>query len=576
MSGFLGIIDKTKKLQRQQMDLNFGSFEKYLSQKKITSENLTTYIFTNQKFEKDKIFFQDDDYIIVIDGVILNWRQLIQTYAISNTVDLVRYLYRQRGDTFFSEFRGEFCGLLYDKKAESYVIFTNQTATKRLFYYHENDVIIFSSDLKCIIQTLKTNQLAYNLDEIGAYFLLTYGYMLEEYTTVREIKKLKAGYYLKIDNSTLTRLNYHRFEIAHITSDPKEKIISTLDELFCNALKQEYEKDDEYGYKHIATLSAGLDSRMNVMVSHKLGFIDKLIITFSRINYFDESIPKKITDDLNEEFLFYALDNTKFLKNISDVVWLNDGLILYSGSAHFFNMTNKLNFDDFGLIHTGMLGDMVMGSFYKKPKLEQVDIAAGFYSSKLLPVIDERIRYIEKEYETEESFVLYCRGFNGSNNSYWINECFTYQTSPFLNVEFLEYCQTLPIKYKYKEQIYIEWILAKYPEVAKYIWEKQGTKLTDSTMLLMANKALYKIKNYARKTLHPTKWIPLNMNPFDFWYQSKPELKDFITNYFNEHIDILDDYKQLKADTINLFTTGKFEEKAQAITLIESVRQFIK
>jgi len=58
------------------------------------------------------------------------------------------------------------------------------------------------SEINLIIRLLKKNDITYSLDERGAYSLLAHGYMIEDLTPFSEIKRLKAGCFIKIDNNT--------------------------------------------------------------------------------------------------------------------------------------------------------------------------------------------------------------------------------------------------------------------------------------------------------------------------------------------------------------------------------------
>ena len=63
-------------------------------------------------------------------------------------------------------------------------------------------------------------------------------------------------------------------------------------------MKRVFEKDLEYGYKHLVALSGGLDSRMTAWVGHNMGYTNMLNYTFSQTDYLDETVPKEITDTL--------------------------------------------------------------------------------------------------------------------------------------------------------------------------------------------------------------------------------------------------------------------------------------
>ena len=191
---------------------------------------------------------------------------------------------------------------------------------------------------------MRNNNIKYTFDKIGAYFLLTYGYMLEDYTLFKEIKKLNAGKYIKIKNDNFEIHTYFEVDNTPDNTLTEEEIIENVDKLFRNAVKLEFEKDKEYGYKHVASLSGGLDSRMTTWVAHELGYWEQLNVTFSQTDYLDETIAKSIARDLKHEWLFKALDNGNYLKNIDEMIEINFGICLYSGNAHVNNFMNTFNF----------------------------------------------------------------------------------------------------------------------------------------------------------------------------------------------------------------------------------------
>lgn len=170
--------------------------------------------------------------------------------------------------------------VFYDKKNDRWLIYTNHFGEKQIFYLKLPDRVVFASELPWIMKYIKNNGVSYSIDEIGAYFLLTYSYMLEDYTIIKEIKKLPAGCYIKIEDGNFKILRYFKIDNT-LTED---EMIENIDRLFKNAVKLEFEKNKQYKYKHIASLSGGLDSRMTVWVAHELGYTkytNQLNVTFS-------------------------------------------------------------------------------------------------------------------------------------------------------------------------------------------------------------------------------------------------------------------------------------------------------
>jgi asparagine synthase (glutamine-hydrolysing) len=510
---------------------------------KKVSTNYCVYRFAKAKFLKDTLFADDEEILVITEGVILNFRELQDSNGCVDYFQTVKKMYQTDGVDFFKSFRGEFSGLLYDKPKEKWLIFTNHTGSKPVFYYKDRDVFVCASELQLVTQILRKLGYRYSLDHIGSYFLLTFGFMLEDYTLIEEVKRLKPGNYIKIEDKKAQVDVYNVFNNDVQVNSPRGEIIENLETLFKKSVAMEYEKDLEYGYKHIAALSGGLDSRMSVMTARELGYDNILNITFSQSNYWDERIAKEIAFDLGNEFLFYALDNGNFLKNtIRDSVIANGGLALYSGSAHGLSMFKKINFGPFGMVHTGQIGDAVLGSFLSKPRREKPQPSSGAYSSYLLGKISGVLDNILQNYESEEIFKFYNRAFNGAINGNWIMNQFTEACSAFLDVDFLRYALSIPPSLKYKEQIYHEWILTKRPAAAKYVWERTKAKLTTNKLFVEAKVFLRR----ARFGLLGKSSASYSMNPFEYWYNTNEQLRLFVNNYFQHNIYVLDEYPELK------------------------------
>lgn len=380
------------------------------------------------------------------------------------------------------------------------------------------------------------------------------------------------GNHLTFHNNTLEIREYFHLKNIHKTTDTKEQIIEKMDQLFSNAVKLEFEKDIDYGYKHMATLSGGLDSRMTVLMAHKLGYIQQLNFTFSQANYLDEKIAKRIAIDYHHDFVFQSLDYGNYLKEIEKSVYLNDGLILYSGSAHVLHAIQLLNFNEYGLIHTGIIGDAVIGSFLSKPYGVRPTVTGGMYSTFLASEIKDFIAQILNKYPYEELYKFYSRGFLGAMNGNYTLDLVSQGTSPFLDVDFLSYCVSIPEDLKFKQKIYLEWMALKHPEFARYPWEKTGVSPLKSTNF----KKYLDFRFYRRMSLKLfdklSGKMKSGMNPFDYWMSENDSLKNYIETYFSEHIHLLNQHSVLKENCIKLFNRGNSGEKFQVLTLLAAIK----
>ena len=571
MPGFVGII-KNNYCQHETFDIKISSLKKLSEEKKYFGKAWIKRFFI-PKFIDDKIFKDDDNIFICVDGAILNAKDLRNKYVVSNNFELIRKMYKKNGPSFVNELRGPFSGVIYNKKRDTLHIFTDHLSLKPIFYFWDNlgKCLIFGSEFKVIIDMMHLLDYEPKLCELGSYFLLTFGYMLGNYTLADEIKRLQSGSILTFNNDTINIVQYYKLTSNPYNLDSPEKAISRLNERFKIAIRQEYEKDLEYKYKHIATLSGGLDSRMNITYAKKLKYKDLLCITFSQSDYLDEKIAKEIASDFNYEFLFHSLDNGNYLMEINKPLLANSGLIFYSGAAHSLSTLSLIDWTDFGLLHTGQMGDAILGSYLLKPfhsKLSSDMIKKIAFSIKLtdrLPL--DILENLANEYESGEMFGFYNRGINGIFNGDLMVQCFSETVSPFLHIDFLDYAIKINPKDRYDKLIYLKWIIKFAPEIVKYPWEKTNAKIT-ITPLEMFSKRVYRF--IKKKVFGPN--LINSMIPFEYWYNSNSNLRNFISNYFENHIDLLLDNSFLKKDVELLFNKGDFLEKTQVLTLLAAMK----
>ena len=532
--------------------------------------------YITPKFVNDKLFFNGAEIFVCTDGTLLNAKDLCSKFNIQDYNDLVETMYEEQGTKFVSELRGDFSGVIHDKSKDKIHIFTNHIGSKTLYYFldEKNNILIYGSGLRAVLNIMRECGYETNLSELGAYFLLTFGYMLKDNTLCSTVKKLLPGTILNFDleDGSISTERYYELRSTPYIEDTKENILRETDRRFKEAIKKEYDIDLEYGYRHVATLSGGLDSRMNVTKAKMLGYEDILAITFSQSNYLDEHIAKQIASDFGFDFLFFSLDNGNYLKDIESPIIANDGQVFFAGSAHMLAMLRLLDWGPLGLVHTGQIGDLILGSYLldrkHSPILDKM-VSKAAYSTKLIDRIPASIfEELNQTYETGEMFAFYERCVNGVFNGYQVIQNYSEFASPFLYVDFLDYVMKISPEYRYDNALYNEWI-ENYASIAsKYPWEKTGVKINAGYM----TKLMFRIVKIVRRNIFGDE-TQISMNPFEYWYNTNPGLKEAFETYFRETIQILDEHPKLREDTLFLFKNGNTLEKTQALSLLAAVKQ---
>lgn len=528
--------------------------------KKVTCFGYNSF----DKFSNDSLFIELNDLIIGVDGVLLNFQQLKNEYAKSNLETLILHLWMSKGQRFVRELKGEFNGFIFNKKNEELFVFVNQTGTKPLYYHQTKDSLLVFSDIYKLINCSKKFNNGLKLNKTAFYDLVTYGAMIERNTLAQDVYKLMACEFLLFSNYSLKVGLYEDLNLIDSKPSSNSQSIESLDETFSKAVRNEYEKDLEYGFKHIATLSGGLDSRFNVLNALKQGYRND-VFCFSQSKYLDNRIANEIAKyyDLNLDFI--PLDGGDYFKNIEKNVRVGRGGSFYISAAHLDYALNQQNLSEFGLLHTGLIGDAILGGLLTKD-------ASNFSLKTISNKFKHKGSDIEKfksKYNSSELFRLVNRIFNLTNTGSFVVESHnTYLVSPFMDIDFIKTCLAIKPELKYNGKLYIEWINKRHKELTKFTWERTAMK---PTTYLKTQLSLYsnKLKLELFKLLKLEN--NLSMNPVEYWYRNNNSLPFFFDQIFNDFINQVND-KELEKD-LRVIYGGSVIEKTAVLTLIEFVKK---
>ena len=543
------------------------------------------------KFMDDRLFAETSDYIVVVEGIFLNNHELMQQYQTETWLDCVVKMYEQNGEAFYNAFRGSFSGALYDKQEDKWIVYTCHTGEKQVFYKQVPDGFLITSEMRFMVETMKTNQIRPEIDEIGCYFSLTHGFCIEDRTLVKDVHKLIAGHYLRIQNGKLEVVRYHRF-----SNEPKEmtqeEAVEGIDRLFRQAVKRAFEKDMEYGCRHLTCLSGGLDSRMTVWVAHEMGYTDQTNIDYSQSYYLDFKISQQIAIDLHHDYFFSPLDHGDFIPRYKFLPELTYGSGFMLG--HGYSLEQLINYEPFGIFHTGQIGDAVIGTFFKKNEYnKEYKLGQGAYSHELLERLKD-YQFVE-DYENEEIFCLYTRAFTGANQGLLTFQENTEHYSPFTDVDFLEFCYSIPLDLRYGHKIYFDWVLDKYPGAGNYVWEKTRQKIhrfenrVPKTMQVLGYEVPHYsdpefkkyLKGFALRRMGVIKKekkpktiiqkLAYSMNPVDYWYDTNPAIKEFIDGFWGENHVLIPSH-QLHDDMAHLYKDCVPYDKLQCLSVLSAIK----
>ncbi len=541
---------------------------KLLGECSIMSADGVSILYTRDgRFEADQLYSASDGGFIASDGVILNLSELKSKYNTHNLAGVIKCSDERLGESFFSDFVGPFSGARI--KNGVITVWCNQTGDAPVFYY-DGEFFSASDDFNLIIRQLKLHGIEYSFDENAALAVMTFGYQIDGSTMVSEIKRLEPGKYIRRENGCSEIKQYHRFSFDELNISFDEAV-NEIDRGFRAALKRCFDKDIEYGYAHMADMSAGLDTRMVNWVAKEMGYGEISNFHYSQSCSDERRYAEAVSLRLGNNFMAMPLDNVKFIYDIDKLIHMNYGLTVYCGITGGERMLSCVGFERFGLEHTGQLENLTS---YGNTDAHVPPITTDLrYTDTVSYKVPEKIL---ARYENNEEFSYYTRGFLGTLSTHLIRRHYTYAVAPFIDRDFFELCARIPLRYRQNRRLYWQWLNRFYPEAAAM----HSSRDPDRSL---KNYYLYKFKRLAygvyKKVLcgiglSKTAQNPNGMNPFDYWYDTIPEMREFVHGYYSDTVSLLSGYPETLDRVKALIDSPKAMDKMLALTVLGAAKAY--
>jgi len=202
-----------------------------------------------------------NQFTIVYNGEVYNYneikRQLVnQGYQIKSQSDteVILYAYIHWGLRFVDYLNGMFAIAIWDNPKQQLVIARDRIGIKPLFYYQDDEKLIFASEIKAILCHPSVDR---GLETDSLYYHLSLNYIPENKTLFRNIRSLPPAYLMTINNKTTELKQYWKITP---TEPIKAKSLNQYQDEFINlfqdSVKIRLQSDVPLG----VFLSGGLDS----------------------------------------------------------------------------------------------------------------------------------------------------------------------------------------------------------------------------------------------------------------------------------------------------------------------------
>ena len=493
----------------------------------------TAYATLNDKFPQEKVCYEDDDFLIHFDGILLNGTQLKSSLQCSDNREILLQLYKTHGAELVFHAKGVYALVIWDKQAQKLLV-TNDLLSKRPVYYCNTPAALYyAASYYDILDSLSRDghKPDFHMDALSD--MLRVGFLNGSKTYLKDVLFLNAFESLVVDlKEGATQIVHHKIKTVDLP-DSEDELIDRFDSLFSEAMRLQLEKNAEYGYTQCATLSGGMDSRACVLLAEKLGYTQGMVcFNYAQSGSLDYSISQQIAADLGVDYLYYPMDAAVFLNRLDEAMDRNECMQSGIGATGARTMASVLNTSNLGLISIGICGGELMGDLIScergnEPSNRLLRVTLRYARkavSLLLPQLAQTERF---EFDYHE----YLTHLRASKNfaSMFIDKCEC--VSPFMDEDVVMFVLQLDPALLCFRRFYRKWMIRHLPN--EYI-----TTITCATIYsneLQERWAQLKYK-FLLQTSGVSKW---NMNPIDHWFEFHPEHAENRTEEYSSNRRLL-------------------------------------
>lgn len=515
----------------------------------------------NKSFEHLKFLEEENEAVIGFDGVVFNEVELLKKHELNNTKQLVKAWCDNEIEDV--DVKGEFACFYIGENGLR--IKANPNGTKPWFYTKTKQGVVVSNSLKETTSLLKHFGESLVINDKATMELLTYGFLIGNKTTFENITKLRAGEQLNTTANQVEVLASKRHNAISYNTNSLAENAEILSQLLTENIQDSYSYNKAHGYKQVATLSGGLDARLNVVLAKKLGFNIDETYSMGQSGHADVLIAEKISKSLNTKQHTFLLDDATHLKLLKENIKLNEGLVLYSGSAHLFAMFQDSQ-KTFGLIQSGQMGNVIGGGNNSAPVEVSPNLIGKAYNNDFVSLTNNWVNAELSDWKNEEVAKINERVFNGVNNGSWISEAYGYYTSPFLQANVIEFILSVPPSQKVNYTLYMELIKNHCPAMRNWVWDRTGIAPIGKWTLVYGKWRNRFLKVLQQKILKQTH--KASMNPYEHWAKKHTWLNEFIAKQWEENKQVIENNEQVLQIATDIMNNGLVLHKTQVLTLV--------
>lgn len=263
------------------------------------------------------------------NGEIYNYREIREelrskghVFSTASDTEVLLRSYEQWGIECLHKFIGMFALAIWDARENRLYLARDRVGIKPLYYYMENGLFLFGSELKAIMQHPGFSG---EINREGLALFLRYDYIRSPYTIFKNTFKLEPGHYLCLNNGNLEKHRYWDITESYnaLPQDiDDEQACEMFEEIMADSLRHRLVADVPVGL----FLSGGIDSSIlaTLLQKHISSPLKTFTIGFDQEKYNEARWAARLADYLGTEHMESYVSEEEAIKTVSDIPSIYD------------------------------------------------------------------------------------------------------------------------------------------------------------------------------------------------------------------------------------------------------------
>ncbi|HTB53342.1 MAG TPA: asparagine synthase (glutamine-hydrolyzing) [Ferruginibacter sp.] len=266
--------------------------------------------------------YADNRYYISYNGELYNYLELKEElkkagycFHSGSDTEVMLAAFAAWGTRAFIRFNGMFAFALWDNNTNDLYLVRDSIGMKPIYYAHTAEGFAFASE----INAFKAIPYLREKNNQSQVYLMAYGHLPEPITTLKEVKPLEKGTWLKyhVPSSVITEINVFK-QFSYLEKiDNREEAIHLIKESLQASVQRHLLSDAPIG----VFLSGGIDSSIITLLANKMRADLQTVSIFLKDNGYSE---KKYQDILQQNSSFtqhqHLLTETDFHNHLPEIM----------------------------------------------------------------------------------------------------------------------------------------------------------------------------------------------------------------------------------------------------------------